>query len=302
MGGALGYLAMSNAGVLRRIEQNTVLAFLYQSSFIGLCDKRVIYLEGSRCGFDSAFGEFIAKYPFLKGCIEHVSGESESAQRLIELASEPACGKRLVVVHGIEWLSQENVKKWLEKLASDPPSQSASAPAQEQKSAPSGGTVSGSDLLANALALARAKGIDLAGKDFSKISGASVNLGALSGAVTKPVLEKKERPRLTATGIKDAFSELYLRGSEREIFMLCTAESYKAAKSVVLSLDSALEKQLASNTVYGSFDEKTNEAADPYSVANTAYVTSEALTVRLYDYSRGADEWWDALKERIKGE
>ena len=298
MGGALGYLAISNDRVLRRIEQNTVFAFLHQISLLGIRGKRVIYLDSTGRGFDPAFADFISRYPFIKDCIEHVSGEERSARRLIDLAADKDTGKRLVVIHGVDWLDDKVIQKWLTKATQSTETQTASQPATANSTASS--TSSYAKAVAAAMELAKAKGINTAAMNVGLITSGEVNTSALS-AIPKPAAEKKSTVRLTATGIKEAFAELYLRGSERDTFVLCTSENYKYAKSVVLDIDSALSRQLSENTVFGSYDEMKNKAADPYSVANTAYVPAEALTVRLYDYNRDADKWWSAIEKRIKG-
>ncbi len=305
MGGALGYLATSNAGVLRRIEQNTALAFLYQVSLLGMKDKRIIYLEGSRRGFDSTFGDLISRYPFLSSRIEHVSGEENSAHRLIELAAQRDAGKRLVIIHGLDWLDDSEMKKWLEALAkkssTSAANSQASAAAPAAKATSAAATVATSDFakqMAAKLAQAASMGIDTSRFQMDKIQNSGVNMTALEQKTAAQAPVSKERARLSAVSIKEAFTELYLRGSERETFVLCTSDSYKYSKNVVLGIDTAIKNQLFQNTVFGSFDEMQSAAVDPYSVANTAYVTSEALTVRLYDYNRGAEKWWDALKNK----
>jgi len=156
-GGALGYLAIANAAVLKRIEQNTALAFLYQLAVAGEGKSRILYLEGKRKGFKDAFGDFLEKHPFLEKYIEVVSGEADSARRLIELYESGESKKRLVIMHNLDWLDNEQIKRWMKALDEKKPDTKAPAKQEKKSEAKPSGALASLGISAEQLAALQAK-------------------------------------------------------------------------------------------------------------------------------------------------
>ncbi len=270
----VGCFACANERTLFRIERNAALAFLFQTADIA-GGPRVVYCEdGTRTpsAYDECFGECAARREWPSARVEHVTGREDTARLLISLNSRSrADGPVLVILHEAEWMEPDRLAKWT-------PARSESA------EKPSG------DGYYERL---KATGASIPPALMEKIK--HMNIGAVTGGSEKKDVE------VTVRGLRDAFSELYLSGGRKGVFLLVTTERYGTVSSVVLSLapDSRARRTLSEHGAYGSFEEMRRQQTTNTS-ANTCFVMPVAASTRLYDYAQPeADAWWADLGRRL---
>lgn len=302
---ALNYFAFASSEQIVSIEQNAIFSFLSTARRQNIPINKVQYLTTFE-SYNGYFDGYFDAYPQLNKYVDLVLGEEVAAKKFIEIydafearrarAAKERCefDPLFVVMHDIEWLTDDNVS-WLDAI-------------NEQE--PSAGQENGE--------VVKYSGVNVTVEDLQKNEQLAAALPpALMAALAKKVqsggefVRKMDKPqtksarrRLSMEDVRTMFRTLYTRGNRYRIFLLVTSSTMETInKAIIDKLDSTGKVNAKeSYAVYGSQKERDgNGKRDKDSNKDCIYVCPEESNTRLFDFSPQVNaKWWDEFMKILK--